>query len=135
MSAADDSAPYEVGFAKPPKRTRYRKGSSGNPRGRPKGKSNLATVLERILQEKITLLQNGKERVVTKFEAAIEQLVNKAASGDLVALRQLTALARPADQTPEPAAKAPSDTDLMVMKNVLKRFKACVEAQNNDEGQ
>ncbi len=32
---ADD---YEIGYGKPPKQTQFRKGQSGNPRGRPKGK-------------------------------------------------------------------------------------------------
>lgn len=31
---------YEVGYAKPPRRTRFQPGQSGNPRGRPKGAKN-----------------------------------------------------------------------------------------------
>lgn len=31
---------YEVGYAKPPEGAKYRKGVSGNPRGRPKGAKN-----------------------------------------------------------------------------------------------
>jgi hypothetical protein len=37
--------PYEVGYGKPPKRSRFRKGVSGNRKGRPKGKRNFVTVL------------------------------------------------------------------------------------------
>jgi hypothetical protein len=133
MRPADDGATYDVGFAKPPKRSRFRKGSSGNPKGRPKGKCNVATVLERILQEKIVLCENGKERIVTKLDAAIEQLVNKAASGDLIALRHVIALTHPSDQTLEAAVKTPSDTDLIVMKTVLTRFKHMESANDKDE--
>ncbi len=39
--ASDGSDP--VGYCKPPKRTRFQPGQSGNPRGRPKGTKNLKT--------------------------------------------------------------------------------------------
>jgi len=123
---------YDVGLGKPPKRSRFRKGSSGNPKGRPDGKCNVATVLDRILHEKIVLHENGKKRIVTKLEAAIEALVTKAISGDSIAMRNLIALTRPADQTLE-AAKTPSATDLIVMKTVLKRFKGPGETEDDED--
>ena len=124
---------YNVGYKKPPKDTRFRKGVSGNRNGRPKGKRNIATVLTEILEEQIVIDENGLQRTVTKLEAAIEQLVNKATSGDLVALRHLIVLTHPAGQTLETAEKTPSDTDLIVMKTVLKRFKGYVRAKNDED--
>jgi hypothetical protein len=38
------SPPYNVGYGKPPVQTRFRKGQSGNPKGRGKGSRNFATV-------------------------------------------------------------------------------------------
>ena len=43
---ADD---YEVGFGKPPKHTRFRKGQSGNLLGRPKGSTNVQAEMKRLL--------------------------------------------------------------------------------------
>ena len=44
---ADDE--YDVGYKKPPKRTQFKPGQSGNPRGRPKGTKNLKTDLAEAL--------------------------------------------------------------------------------------
>jgi hypothetical protein len=97
MPSNHHDSTYEVGFGKPPKQSRFQKGASGNPKGRPKGKRNLVTVLQRTLQETVVIKENGMRRTVTKLEAAIKQLVDKAASGDLAALRHLTALANSAE--------------------------------------
>lgn len=103
MSTKDDTpseAPepqHLVGYGSPPKATRFRKGVSGNPKGRPKGSLNVATLLFKILHEKVVIIEHGKRKKVTKFEATLKQLVNKAASGDLRAQRQLLELAKDAE--------------------------------------
>ena len=79
----------DVGYGKPPKHTQFKKGQSGNLKGRPKGTLNLAKVLERTLREEVVINENGRRKVITKLEAAITQLVNKAASGDGHAMRYL----------------------------------------------
>lgn len=71
---------YDVGYRKPPKRSRFQQGSSGNPRGRPRGKRNIATVLTEVLEEKIVITDGGVRKRVTKLEAALVRLVDKAAS-------------------------------------------------------
>jgi hypothetical protein len=116
---------YEVGFGKPPGQTRFRKGVSGNPNGRPKGALNLATVLERTLREKVTVNENGKKRTISKLEAAVKQLTNKAASGELKALQLLAGLVRSAEeralQVPAPDS-ALGELDQQVVFGILKRL-------------
>jgi uncharacterized protein DUF5681 len=130
----NDDGTYDVGFGKPPKRTRFHAGVSGNPKGRPKGRRNLATILEQTLQEKIVINDNGTLRTVTKLEASVKQLVNKATSGDLVALRQLTSLASSVEeQVVDPPTKQLADVDLKVMRGVLKRLYGCVKGENNED--
>lgn len=84
-----DDPNYAVGFRKPPKNTRFVKGKSGNPMGRPKGSQNATTIIDRACRERIRVTTNGKVRHLSKFEAAMLQLLNKAASGDLRATQQL----------------------------------------------
>src|SRR6516165_5993591 len=77
---------------KPPVHTRFKKGQSGNPRGRPVKKP--AGVARRALNENVTLTENGKRRRVTKPEAVIAQLVNKPASAELCATKMLIYMLR-----------------------------------------
>jgi Family of unknown function (DUF5681) len=83
-----------VGNKVPPRSTRFKKGQSGNPKGRPKGSANISTVFFKTLREKVVINENGRRKTVTKYEAALKQLSNKAASGDLRAISLLAALAR-----------------------------------------
>lgn len=46
---------YEVGYGKPPEDTRFRKGQSGNPRGRPKGAKNKLPALNEERMKTIIL--------------------------------------------------------------------------------
>jgi Family of unknown function (DUF5681) len=133
MHEDSHSSEFEVGFGKPPKGSRFRKGISGNPKGRPKGRRNLATVLAWTLQEKVVINEHGVRRTVTKMEAAVKQLVNMAASGDLGALRHLTALVGAAErQAPGSRTTELGDADLKVMQNVLKRAENCMKGEDNE---
>jgi len=60
---------YAANYRKPPEHTRFKKGQSGNPRGRPA--KNLPALLAPALNEKVTVTENGKRRQVTKREALI----------------------------------------------------------------
>lgn len=125
---------YEVGYGKPPQKTRFRKGQSGNPSGRPKGKPNLATALERALREEVIINENGTRVKVTKLEAACKQLVNKAASGDLKAVKLLTALTRSAEESAaqkmQPGSPS-NEADRKVLENLLRRIEG-VKKENDD---
>ena len=119
-----ENEPYDVGYGKPPKHAQFKKGRSGNLNGRPKGTLNLATVLERTLREQVVINENGRRKVITKLEAAITQLVNKAASGDAHAMRHLCQLVISAEERTVTVDRITefSDSDRKVMDNILKRF-------------
>ena len=115
-----DDSRYNIGFAKPPEHSRFRKGCSGNARGRPRGTLNLATILERVLQAKVTIDENGVCRTVTKLELAIEKLVDLAVKGDLAALRLLTTLvASSAENHGKFLTNQLAAGDLKVLQSVL----------------
>jgi hypothetical protein len=114
-----------VGYGKPPRATRFKKGLSGNLKGRPKGSLNVATVFTKTLREKVVINENGRRKTVTKLQAALKQLVNKGASGDLRALRQLVELAHDAEakqNIPELNNPVIGGVDQEVIEGILKRF-------------
>jgi len=80
---------YNVGYAKPPKATQFKRGKSGNPAGRPKGSKNYMTVLITAAKEKITVTINGRPQRISKFEAICKQIMNNALKGDARAQRQV----------------------------------------------
>lgn len=112
-----------VGYGRPPMMTRFRPGQSGNPRGRPKGARNLSTIVAAALSERVAINENGRRRRITKFEATVKQLVNRAASGEARSTQLLLALvqaneARPAQQD----ASRLSDADSIVMAELTRRL-------------
>ena len=84
-----DDPPYKVGYGRPPQHTRFEKGRSGNPTGRPKGAKSLATLLGEALDRRVVVTENGKRRVITKREIIVAQLVDKSAAADLRAMALL----------------------------------------------
>jgi hypothetical protein len=73
---------YEVGYCKPPLTTRFRKGQSGNPKGRGKGMKNFNAAFMKAMNQKVTVSLNGKPKKISKLDAAAMQLANNAARGD-----------------------------------------------------
>src|SRR6185437_12076143 len=65
-SMADHDA-FEVGYKKPPQQTRFVKGQSGNPKGRPKGAKGLANLLFKIGRERVKVQVNGRSRTISKL--------------------------------------------------------------------
>jgi hypothetical protein len=87
MSNDDELEDDEIGYWKPPKKSQFKKGISGNPSGRPKKPSDSASELMKELQSKVIINENGKRKVITKSVGINRQVVNKALSGNLSAAR------------------------------------------------
>lgn len=76
----------EVGYRRPPRSTRFQKGRSGNPKGRPKGTKNLKTDLLEELQEMIPIREGNQEKRVSKQRAMVKSQVARAVRGDTRAM-------------------------------------------------
>ena len=112
----------------PPKHTQFRKGTSGNPRGRPKGSKNLSTYLMEAARDQVTATVGGRTRTISKLQATTMQLATKAAGGDQAATSKLLDWI---DEIETRAANVkPSEfpigePDIEVIRAVYERMKQC----------
>jgi hypothetical protein len=130
----NDSKPdYEVGYKRPPQNTRFKKGQSGNSKGRPRGSQNMLTVLQKELNAPVSITENGVRKTISKRQAAAKQLVNKAASGNLPAAKLVLDQERLLAGELIPVAPEPqalSSSDELVLNNLRQRLLAM---EKNDE--
>ena len=104
----DNEGDYEVGYGKPPRDTRFKRGQSGNPRGRPPGAKNLSTLLNEALNELVVVTENGGRKRISKRRAAFKQLVNDAAKGNWRALKLLVDILQDIERRSEPQTEESS---------------------------
>lgn len=81
----DDYDDDDVGYGKPPRAHQFKPGQSGNPKGRPKGKKNEATMLDELLFQKIKIRESGRERRITVFEAMLRRFAEDSLKGNIKA--------------------------------------------------
>ena len=112
-----------TGYGKPPRATRFQKGRSGNPAGRPKGRLNVATVFQQALSATVMVNEGGRRVPRSKLDVALTQLVNQAVSGDLQAIRMVLSLPQMLDPD-DPQGHTPPDlkADRELARKILGRI-------------
>ena len=126
---ADDMG-YEVGYRKPPKAFRFRKGRSGNRSGRPRKVRSPFEVLAKIAKQKVLVRGKNGPKYMTKEEAGFTQLMNKVANGDLKAI-DLYVKYR---MIYSPGMVKPEDMEAMASSARAKLFKMFEVRDNSTEG-
>ena len=120
MSGTDDD---KCGFGQPPRRSRFKPGQSGNPKGRRKGSRNLRTDVTTLMNKLVTVHHDGKLRRVSLQEAMLLRMIEKSVGGDIKASSQvlglLTKLGLHNAAPPEPASA--TEDDRAIIERFLRR--------------
>ena len=129
---AEDEQNYKVGPGRPPLRTRFKKGQSGNPGGR--RKKPLPALLADALNEPVFVTIDGERRQITKREAIVHQLVNKSTTADLRATKMLFDMMKDAEQkagvaAPPAEPRQLDEADKEVLQTFIERIRQQVLAE------
>ena len=115
------------GYKRPPERTRFKKGQSGNPKGRPKGSRSFRTALMEELSSTIPVTENGKRRKLPKRSVIAKQMVHAALAGDAKILPHIINADRADEKEQAAAARqefAVGPEDEAVIKDIIARILA-----------
>ena len=91
---AESNPSYRVGYQNPPKHTQFKKGQSGNPKGRPKSNGSLFQFVGDMMQEPLPMMSGGN--TMSKLEGFLRSLIKKASAGHVPSFRRFMKLARKA---------------------------------------
>ena len=125
---SETSRDYAVGYGKPPVHTRFQKGKSGNPKGRPRGMKNMSILLSTALNASIVVVANGRRKKITKREAIVTQLVNKSAAADLKATQIVLAMLRDLECQADDPGEATVFTE--ADQEIIRRIQARLRNEN-----
>ena len=117
---------YDIGYRKPPRHTQFKKGQTGNRRGRPRGAKNLFTLLQEIASEKVRFTKNGRARAISRLEKTLRQLGFSAEKGKPQQVRQFISLLLDAERHKDGLAsptESLTDADREVIAQIYARLK------------
>ncbi len=125
----------KTGRGNPPKHTQFRKGVSGNKKGRPKGSKNLGTLIRAAADDEVTATIGGKQRRISKIQATAMQLATKAAGGDQASIVKFLDWVDEIETraaAAKPAEFPFSEADLEVLRAIHERMKLCLVPQGGE---
>jgi hypothetical protein len=77
----NSAADYSIGYGRPPVASRFKPGTSGNAKGRPKGSKNLKTLIRQAMTANISIQEGAKTKRVTRLEGVVLRQLQKALMG------------------------------------------------------
>jgi hypothetical protein len=126
----DDAEDYAVGYGRPPRGSRFQPGRSGNPKGRPRGDQAFKTLLQRELEERVPVKEQGRRRKLSKRSVIVKRLVSEAMAGNPKHLAMVLAQDPiAAEVLDEVTAALARPADALVKADLIRRLRAAAELE------
>lgn len=135
-----ETANYAIGYGRPPKHTQFKKGQSGNPKGRKKASKGLMTIVREAMLQKVSVRTAQGEKRMTRAEATFAKMLEKSFAGDARALAIVLGMYRDAVPDEPPSSidtfDCPTESDEKIIAEFLRlssNLEPSVSLLNNEE--
>ena len=127
---------YDVGYCRPPKKSQFRPGQSGNPTGRREASPTIGSRLRALIYSKVTVTEQGRTRRISRLDLMLRQLGNDAIRGDKRAFKLLMEFLHRYDVAVEGAVRSEEMTsdDLEILSEYLRKTGSSNSDDSSSEG-
>src|SRR5216684_3003903 len=124
-SASDHAAHHPVGYGQPPLASRFKPGTSGNAKGRPKGSKNFKTLIKQAMTASISIQEGQTSRRVSKIEGVVLRQLQSALKGNersaMAAIKMAMLLVGLLEDNTPAEASALGAADEQILEQLLTR--------------
>jgi hypothetical protein len=113
---------YAVGYGKPPKHSRWQKGQSGNPKGRPRRNRDVSALIATLLDQRIVVRKGKTTKRMRRLDHLLDRIFENALAGDPRLIRMLLDEAHKSETRREKQEPHFEAADREVIAAVLKRL-------------
>lgn len=121
--SAGDGPDYDVGYGKPPKQHRFKRGVSGNPKGRKPRSVSIAGTLRKLALEPRNVRIGERTQSLPTLEIAVRRQIEKVIQGDTKAFMAVMGmlLEHVPELKVELERRVTSGEDLALLKDFVQR--------------
>ena len=125
-SNSNSGQAHPAGYGRPPVASRFKPGTSGNAKGRPKGSKNFKTLIKQAMTASISIQEGQTSRRVSKIEGVVLRQLQSALKGNersaMAAIKMAMLVGLLEDNTPAEAS-ALGAADEQILEQLLTRHR------------